>query len=425
MEPQTRVTVDAVDLPRLVRFPSILSSITAAMRGSRVLVGLVAIVVLAVAGRAWDGVMPHTISPFGLLAGPMAPEQVEHAEESAARIRANVSTFGDSDDIGSWERSMRIADMTRPKGTFEALSNEIARATYGAVRSTIDLDFRTALDDVWTLVVRTPVALWRASPVFTILYGAFAVVVIGFAGGVLSRLAANDLGAGEQPSLSAARAFIQHRWRHVCFAPLAAGGVALALIVVASVPALLLHVPVLDVVAAAWTGVAIVLILLAGILIALLLLGAPLFIPAASTEACDGTEAVQRVSAMLLTRPLHAALYAGVGLVTFGAGFALVDIALTWSYNTSLEITGLLGNQQVASGAGVMAMLEPSGFSDRSHLSGTSWLAAEVIRAWKAATGGVIAGYAFALFWTIGTRAYLLLRLAADGQSTDGVAADR
>ncbi|MDA0802574.1 MAG: hypothetical protein O2819_02315 [Planctomycetota bacterium] len=419
MERQTRVTVDAVDLPRLVRFPSLLSSITVAMRGSRVVTGALAILVLACAGRVWDAVATPTISPYGLLAGSMTPEQAERSNVAVAALQEDLARVGDAAGPGARQRTLRMIDMQRPKGCYEALATEVSRATCGAVRNMLALEVPAAIDDVWTLCTRVPVACWRASVPFSITFGALTLIVLGFSGGVIARLAAFDLGAGEQPPLAQARAFVRDRWTSVCFAPFAALAVAAILLLATALPGLMLRVPGLDVLAALWGGVGIVLSLLAGILLLLLIVAAPLFVPAAAIEACDGTEAVQRVSAMLLSKPLHAALYAGVGLVTFAVGFAIVDAALAWSYNTSFGLLTDLAGDAWGNFDPRLSPLEPAGWVDLSSLSGTGRVAGEVAMVWRTVVSLAIGGYAMSLFWTIGARAYLLQRLAADGDPTD------
>ncbi|MDA1008766.1 MAG: hypothetical protein O2800_07185 [Planctomycetota bacterium] len=452
MEQHQRVTVDSVDWHQLIRFPAILSSVAAAMRGSRLLVGLVTMLVVVTGGRVWDAFAPARLSAFGLTAGPMSDMMLESSQHTVRGVLIPLVTSqawpshispetvtanqgmdiltaamrsGHSDlNAEEYSRAMAILDAARPRGTYESLHDQVALTTSELLQHVFALQFADVTESAWTLLVRIPESCWHASRLFTAVFGLFSLVVIGSGAGIIARLAAFDLAGGPQPSLQSACRFVQLRRRHFLFAPLTPALVALLLWILAAAPALLMRVPGLDILAALWVALAIPIALLACIVIGVLTLGAPLLAPSIACDNCDGTEAVQRSGSYLIARPVHALCYAIAGLLTFALGMLLVEFSLSWAFNSVISLNGWIGNPEIAQVAGTMEPLHPMQSVFAFVPGFTANLSATILLVWKSAMAMVIAGYAFALLWTISTRIYILLRNAADGEPMDEIARD-
>jgi len=248
---------------------------------------------------------------------------------------------------------------------------------------------------------------------FLALCGLWAVLVWAFFGGCIARVAAVRLAAGERVTWGAMLRHARTKWRAYVAAPLfPLVTVLLLTLPVALAGFLFLR---LD-----WTvliaGLVWPLLLLAGFLMALLLLGLafgwPLMWATIASEGTDSFDALSRSYSYTYERPLHYLFYAVVAAV-FGilgwivvVNFAAGVIALT---------TGA-----AAWGAGAARVDEVTAASGFSALGA----GAALIRFWIGCVKLLAVAYLFSYFWTAATAIYLLLRRNVDATEMDEVFLD-
>lgn len=249
---------------------------------------------------------------------------------------------------------------------------------------------------------------------FLALCGVWAVLVWAFFGGCIARVAAVRLAAGERASWGAMLRHAGTKWRAYVAAPLFPLVTLLFLALpVALAGFLFLR---LD-----WTvlvaGIVWPLLLLAGLLMAVLLLGLsfgwPLMWATIASEGTDSFDALSRSYNYTYQRPLHYLFYAVVaGLLGFLGWIVVVNFA-----GGVIALT----NGAAAWGAG----------AERVHAVTTAapgfdalGVGAVLIRFWIGCVKLLAVAYLFSYFWTSSTAIYFLLRRNVDATEMDEVYLD-
>ena len=175
----------------------------------------------------------------------------------------------------------------------------------------------------------------------------------------------------------------------------------------------LLNLPLFNLLGGVLYGIA----LLFGLGIAVMLLGygvaGVLLLPAVAAENCDGADAIHRALAFVVARPLSWMLYLATIFVGLGMGLLLVGTVaeLTLSLTRSL-VESWTFNETMPIVDAMYAGVEPPDTNWPWHMGWTAGL----ISFWSGLVAWAVAGWSFAYMMSASTRAYLLLRLAADGQ---------
>jgi hypothetical protein len=254
---------------------------------------------------------------------------------------------------------------------------------------------------------------WRSFAFY--LFGTLWMLAVwGFAGGMITRLAAVDLGREEQPGVRAEYRVTCRRWFDYFTAPLypVLGTVIIALLSMPVGWILRADVGVLV------GGVLWIFVLLGGILSAVLLLwlmiGWPLMWPAISSEETgDSFEAMSRSFAYAFQRPLHYVFYAAVATVLGLVGWTVVELVCQLALHAA--------NWAVSWGAGYERLSQianaPSTTAEVTALS----VGASMIRAVDSLLLALSEAFAYAFFWVSATAIYLLLRLNVDRAELDEV----
>jgi hypothetical protein len=257
---------------------------------------------------------------------------------------------------------------------------------------------------------------------FALAWLAGAWLVWGTLGGVMHRLMALDATRGADGGLGPACDYVRRRCFDHLFAlvvPLAVAGVTAAPVLLGG---LLFNLPVLDVLG----GLLLLPVLLGSVAILLLLalqvLGAPLFLPVIAVEGSDGYDAASRGMHYLLSRPWYAGFLALVAAALHAVGAAVVGCVL-------LGTLGLLRSllPWVVRGVGqtdrfrALLPADPRDWFPLADpftgegLAGLAWLAAFAARVSAAAFLLLLPGFLVAQASALSTWAYLLLRKRGDG----------
>jgi hypothetical protein len=247
-----------------------------------------------------------------------------------------------------------------------------------------------------------------------LLCGLWATAVWAFFGAAICRMAAVQLAADEQVGWGAALRYAARKWPAYFAAPmLPIGGVFLA-----TVPVFILGLIMRANIGLLVAGVLWPLVLVAGLLMALLLLGTlfgwPLMWATISTEGTDSFDALSRTYAYVFQRPLHYLFYVLVAAVIGWLGWVLVE-------NFAASVVWL-GYWAAAWGCGSDQITAVVTRSDQ--LGGIGAVGAVLIRFFTDCVRLLGAGYLFSYFWSASAAVYLLLRRDVDAAEMDEVFLD-
>jgi hypothetical protein len=279
---------------------------------------------------------------------------------------------------------------------------------------------RNPISSPWALLTRPAVEglahtnLTPRAAMSVLLCGLLSVAVWAFLGAAICRIAAVQLVAEEQVGLVAALRYACAKWPAYFAAPLfPVGGVLLA-----AIPVLVLGWIMLLGVGLLVAGLVWPLVLLAGLLMAVLLLGTlfgwPLMWATISTEGTDSFDALSRTYAYLFQRPLHYLFYAFVAAAIGWLGWLFVRnfaAGVIW-----------MGYWAAAWGGGSATIDSILGVGER--LTGASYFGVVLIRLWVGCVKLLAVGYLFSYFWSAAAAVYLLLRRDVDATEMDEVYLD-
>ena len=245
--------------------------------------------------------------------------------------------------------------------------------------------------------------------IYLTLCGLWSLAVWGLAGGVIAWVTAVRVSRREKAPVGAAASRAVKVWLS------AIGGPVTTLLAAA-----LLSLPI---VVAGWfmryegfavvVGLAWGLVLLVGLLLAALLLGLlvgwPLMIITAVVDRSDAFDGISRALAYVFQRPLHLLWY----LLVAG----LLAWVVQWGVSVAAEATIAAAERIASVGAGAARAAEL--FDEPQSASGwSSWL----VEQWRKGIRAGVRWYPFALFWSLATGVYLLLRFQIDQTELDELA---
>ncbi len=257
----------------------------------------------------------------------------------------------------------------------------------------------------------------------------WTLLVWGFFGGAITRIAAVQLGREERIGLVEAVRFAARKLGHYVAAPLA------PLLLIALLTALI--VPVgwilkLDV-GVVLAGLIWFLVLSASFIMAILLLGLlfgwPLMWGTISTEGSDALDAVSRSYSYVYQRPLHYLFYAVVALLLG----TLVWWLISWFSETVIALSFWsaswgVGRERLNEIMTVL-MAPPQGDLPPEFMPQASgaqpgtalWIGTGLLAFWMGLVRTIAAAVGFAFFWCLTSAVYLLLRRDVDHTEFDEV----
>lgn len=438
--------VERVDFSQVLAFPRILRAITMSFAPGRLVLGLLMVVAILTAGRAWDWAATPNVHPKGLMVGKWTEQHQalaqptlrialqRYVEEEAwpegepadwdlqagevlIQVRDGYQAKRaavEDDEIppplaeDRYRSTIKIIEASQPLGIFEATTNHVIARFDEMMYSIVFLDPTQLMFAASELFLFTPSALWSDYKFFTITMAIVLVIVLGIGGGTLSRLCACEIATGDKLRLNDGVDFAISSWRPLIFSLVLPLLIAIVLCLFLMVGGLILSLPFLDVIGGLLYPIA----LLLGFGITFLLIGYAfgfsLLIPAVACENCDAADAQQRAYHYFLTKPLHLIGYGFVGLVGLAVGFIIASNV----GQVLLDITT----------AAVGMWSENPAFT-ASHSAGEvitlSWhieFASSLVSFWSAIVGYLVAGYVFANFYSASTIVYMLMRRACDKQ---------
>lgn len=297
----------------------------------------------------------------------------------------------------------------------DAFSKAATTAWLDAYAAAPEQGPQAALSRPGAILFGGPWRLLSSHPISTLVVALLAAAAVTLAGGAIARSTAIEFtGRGRPPNASTLR-FAASRWRSLMLAllaPLAAVAIIRVLIAVLGWAALSL--PWLNVLGAILYPIAMLLGLAAVVLLITYALGGLMLTPAIACEGSDAIDAVQRVLAYVVARPLrliaYLAVLAAVGLLAFAV--------FRFAAFSSVYLTGESASLWLAERpAALLTGDVPDSLRDaKPHAHEKA--AHAILGLWFKAPAILVASWIFALIHTAGTLLYLIVRRVNDGQDT-------
>ena len=241
-----------------------------------------------------------------------------------------------------------------------------------------------------------------------------ALIVLGFGGCMICRMAAADFSMNVIVGVAEARAFTSKRIASVLFAII--GPVVLAFLIALGLAVggwVLFGIPYVNVLGA----ILYFLFLLAGAVIVVLMLayalGYPMLIPAVACEGADGIDAIGRVYPYVFSRPLRLILYYAIAAVL---GWIVVTV-LFWILGQVAGVTMAATTWFFRDSNAMSTFLVAPGIEGVDRPGGGA-AAARIVGFWTSLLAMLGAAYAVSYFFCASTIVYLLMRRLCDGQDT-------
>ena len=456
-----RVIVDSIEFGQLFLFPKILGAALSALQPARLIIALFMVLLLIAIGRVWDQMTEPHAHPQGLQLGrysasedglqhqmllrnavamfspAVLPTEDDNVIETRQALKWIHEGYRDQRAAAASEADrarieeaygdvLRQIDQARPKGDFEATVTHVSRSFSDTVRGVLSLDKDRTITGLFSLLIETPVALWKHHPWFLTIFGAFTMLVMAVGGGALSRIAACQASSGERLSMREAVDFALQRWGRLIWSLVLPLMIAAIIALLVILMGLLMAAPVLDVVGGVVYGLALVLGFFIAFLLVGYLLGFPMLIPSVVCENGDGADAMQRAYAYTVTKPLHLLGYWLVGLIGAGFGYLLVGLFALLILSITADLYRTVSDNPALSVAGAQSMFDLSRASSdaATAAAGGAWhyrWAGGAIAFWQALVLCLVAAYVISYFYSASTIGYLLIRRAVDGQDPEEI----
>ncbi len=354
------------------------------------------------------------------------PGQVSSAIKKSFHKRAEEAQLeadGPLTDV-RWDRirtpyssALRDVRLLEGQGLFKTASRNTAKAFNEFAMGLIALDPSRATGAVHWWWSRTIVPMFTRHTLGAITLLLMTMLILSVFGGAVSRSTACDIAGWSAPGPGESVSFA---WRKRFDFMMALLGPALFIGVVtlllATIGAIALRIPGIDVLTAALYGIALLLGLLVAMCIFGLCLGGLMLIPSVAVECTDWLDGVQRVYAYIAGSPGRLILYllalATQGVVAYWALSLIIAGALNF---TAGSLTAWLGNEPTE----LAGQVEPFIFKiqqDIWALSGTSNWTAHIMGLWELAAVLLLAAGVFSYLFSGGTALYLALRQVNDHQ---------
>lgn len=249
---------------------------------------------------------------------------------------------------------------------------------------------------------------------YALLCSSWALVVWGYFGGMITRIASVKLTQDEMVSFKAAGKFARRRWCSYMSAPLLPILGVFALAVPIALLGFFSHLDVGVLV----TGILWPLVLLIGLLMTILLLGLlfgwALMWSTISTEGTDSFDAISRAYAYVFQRPFYFLFYALVATLVGALGWVLL--------HGIIDLVVYCTHWGLSWGLSSARMIELS--YGRIEGDGVAGWGYGLIQFWQGVLRTFTTAFAVSFLWCGATAVYLLLRRQVDGVELDEVELD-
>lgn len=272
---------------------------------------------------------------------------------------------------------------------------------------------------LYAMVVVIPTWLWKTHPWFFVVMVLDAAIIKLVLGGAIARLAAVQACLGRNASLNETARFTWSMAFWLVVAPLIPLVVAGVIwLVLALGGGVLFNIPGLNVVGGVLFGVMLFAGLVGACVLLFTALGSGLLPSALAVEGTDAFDAVSRVFAFLIYRPMRFFFLTAVMVVYGALTYILVGLVVFLALWFTRAAAGVWASELHSYMPAPELSEFPTG-AEVSDLSATGKATAWLVGAWTKLLFGVSVAYATSYFFTAQTWVYLLLRKAVDDSAFD------
>ena len=361
-------------------------------------------------GRAEDGepVPPRRLS-LGELRGVVRDATRNRIDER----RASEGGLDDFEERRLRERAattMEILASAEPRGVATVFMEGERAAVKQVVNGLLRLDAEMFLAGTLGAVFSVPVAAVRQAPIIFPLALLVLLSAFAFLSGGLCRMAAVHAGRAARLTPREGADFARRQALSLIALPVLPAIVIGTLVVIILAFALLLRVPVLNILSGLLFVVPLLVALLAAVLAMIAIAGFPLMPAAVAVEDCDAGDAITRASALVLSRPLDWLAVVATSIVVLAVGVLLVNGVLSLA---SFGLTAALA----PIGGEVGRALASGEASAIAALFGPDRIVGILLELWMGFFAMIGSAYAVSLACDLATRGYLLMRARIDGEN--------
>ncbi|MEO6435654.1 MAG: hypothetical protein ABIP55_07815 [Tepidisphaeraceae bacterium] len=341
-------------------------------------------------------------------------------------------------------RDLQAAKSIRGLGLFHAFFTYEAQRVVGVVKGVISGNWLGEIDDprgagVVTNVINFftvgPVWLMRHHAVYFVLFTLLFLTVWAIFGGAIARIAAVHVARDEKLSVRAALAFSLGKFLSFVSAPLIPLIIVLVVGLVPLIAGFLASIPYLGPVLNIAMAVLFVLILAAGFVMTLVLLGTlggfNLMYPTIAAEGSDSFDAISRSFSYVYARPWRMVLYTLVAIIYGALCYLFVRLFLWLMLSLTHHFVGVGMSNAVAPSFDPLwptmwrgPAAPPGRLSYDIDFLTLRWdqdIAAGVIAFWVYLVVGMLGAFAISFYFTVNTIIYFLMRHEVDATEMDDV----
>lgn len=391
-----------VDWRELFLFTHVFRAFRVAIRPSKILLALAAILCMYAGGRVLDAMWPQ--------------KYVDQGYEQ--RMASGRWVFQGTSLLGEPVRPPFAAFEQAQLSNFHAMASNVLNGDWGfesgAPRSLAEF------------VVLTPLEYWQANKLFFTLLFAWFLVAWALFGGAVARIAAVQVTRDEVISPLSAMRFALKAFPSFIAAPLIPFIMVLILGLVLSVIGLLLYIPYAGPII---TGLILVIPLVLGIVMMLLVVGsiagAGLMYPTIAVEGSDAFDAVSRAMSHVFSAPWRLLFYVAVAIIYGAITYFFVRLCVF----VMLWLVHFFVGWWLAGDAGAtwLAMWPEPSFSRLTYSpqwDEMNWggdVGAGVASFWIYLSIAVLGAYVLSFYFSASTIIYLLMRKKVDATEMDQV----
>lgn len=390
-------------------FPKIFRTFRMAVQPSKLIIAFSALAIICLAGWIMD--FSRTVVTTSGTQGKLTELQIHMTDPDQVKpfIEANEETS---------ERT----------GVFSTLWHFGSARFHGALKSLFAFDLPAVAANIAECFKAARWAL-RYHYIYSIAFFAITLAVISIAGGSLCRIAALQFARGEKPGLTEAIRFSAKKFPSLFTTPLVPIGIVIFIGLFVFLLGLIGNIP--------WVGELIIgvsmpLALIAGALIAVVLIGAAagfnLMFPAIVYDGSDCFDAISRSFSYVYAKPWRMGFYTAVAAVYGAICYMFVRFfafLLLWVTRWFLQLGVWVENSKEVNKLTAL-WPEPSfmNLSGSSDLAAANWaqsIAAFLIHLSLLAVIGLVVSFIISFYFSANTIIYASLRNKVDGTALDDI----
>lgn len=315
------------------------------------------------------------------------------------------------------------------KGVFSTLWNFSAAKFKGAVDSVFGLDIPGVAANITSYLKAIGWSLWY-HPIYCIIFFIIKLAVISISGGAICRIAALQFARGEKPGLTEALRFSTKRFTSFFTTPLAPFGIIAFIGLFIVLLGLIGNIPRVGEII---VGIGMPLALIAGALIAVILIGAAaglnLMFPAVAYDGSDCFDAISRSFSYVYARPWRMGFYTVIAAIygsicyTFVRVFAFLSLWIThWFLQIILWTKN--GTGQLNKLAAIWPEPTFSTLFDSKEALATNWtesVAVFLVHLFVLVVVGLVVSFIISFYFSANTIIYSLMRSKVDNTAREEI----